>query len=100
MGKNIVIFSDGIGQRSGLYLDENRSNIYKLYRATRCGPVTAVDPSDQLTFYDPGIGTNPIGANFFLRLYTRIYNVVSQATGLGLTKMSVVRVFGTASGSI
>ncbi|MBW8319099.1 MAG: DUF2235 domain-containing protein, partial [Rhizobium sp.] len=85
MGKNIVIFSDGTGQRSGLFLDENRSNIYKLYRATRCGPDTEVDPAEQLTFYDPGIGTSPISENFFLRLYRRVYNVVSQATGLGLT---------------
>jgi hypothetical protein len=85
MGNNIVIFSDGTGQRSGLFLDENRSNIYKLYRATRCGPDTEVDPAEQLTFYDPGIGTSPISENFFLRLYRRVYNVVSQATGLGLT---------------
>lgn len=86
MGKNIVIYSDGTGQRSGLFLDENRSNIYKLYRATRCGPDKEVDPAEQLTFYDPGIGTSPIGENFFLRLYRRAYNVVSQATGLGLTR--------------
>lgn len=85
MGKNIVIYSDGTGQRSGLFLDENRSNIYKLYRATRCGPDNEVDPAEQLTFYDPGIGTSPIGENFVLRLYRRVYNVVSQATGLGLT---------------
>lgn len=85
MGKNIVIYSDGTGQSSGLFFDENRSNIYKLYRATRCGPDTEVDPAEQLTFYDPGIGTSPISENFFLRLYRRVYNVISQATGLGLT---------------
>jgi hypothetical protein len=38
MGRNIVIFSDGTGQRGGLVFDERRSNIYKLYRAARCGP--------------------------------------------------------------
>lgn len=86
MAKNIIIYSDGTGQRSGLFLDENRSNIYKLYRATRCGPDTAVDPAEQLTFYDPGIGTSPIGANFFVRNYNRLYNIISQATGLGLTR--------------
>jgi hypothetical protein len=37
MGKNGVIFSDGTGQAGGFRFDEKRSNIYKLYRATRCG---------------------------------------------------------------
>ena len=86
MGKNVIIYSDGTGQRSGFFLDENRSNIYKLYRATRCGPDTAVDPSQQLAFYDPGIGTNPINENSFVRNYNRLYNIVSQSTGLGLTR--------------
>lgn len=38
MPKNILIFSDGTGQAGGLLVDENRSNVYKLYRATRVGP--------------------------------------------------------------
>ena len=33
--RNIVIYSDGTGQRGGLYFDEDRTNVYKLYRATR-----------------------------------------------------------------
>ena len=45
MGKNVVIFSDGTGQAGGFRFDEDRSNIYKLYRATRCGPDSIVDPS-------------------------------------------------------
>jgi uncharacterized protein (DUF2235 family) len=55
MGKNVVIFSDGTGQAGGFRFDEKRSNIYKLYRATRCGPDSCVDPREQLTFYDPGL---------------------------------------------
>jgi hypothetical protein len=35
MTKSIIIFSDGTGQAGGLTPDENVSNIYKLYRATR-----------------------------------------------------------------
>ena len=54
MPKNILIFSDGTGQAGGLTPDENVSNIYKLYRATRCGPENNIDPSQQLTFYDSG----------------------------------------------
>ena len=85
MSRNIVIFSDGTGQRGGVFFDENRSNIYKLYRATRCGPDSTVNPSRQLTFYDPGLGTEPIGSTFVSRSYRRLHNLVSQATGLGLT---------------
>jgi uncharacterized protein (DUF2235 family) len=54
-GRNILIFSDGTG--GGLLPDEARSNVYKLYRATRCGPVTRIDPDKQLAFYDPGLGS-------------------------------------------
>jgi uncharacterized protein (DUF2235 family) len=61
MGRSIVIFSDGTGQRGGLVFDERRSNIYKLYRATRCGPDSCINPAEQLSFYDPGIGTVPGG---------------------------------------
>ena len=48
MPKNIIIFSDGTGQVGGLRPDERRSNIYKLYRATRCGPDTEIDPVGQV----------------------------------------------------
>jgi uncharacterized protein (DUF2235 family) len=85
VGKNIVIFSDGTGQRGGLLFDERRSNIYKLYRATRCGPDSAVSPTEQLAFYDPGIGTLPGGLGFLGAVARKIHNIISQATGLGLT---------------
>jgi uncharacterized protein (DUF2235 family) len=85
MAKNIVIFSDGTGQRGGLLFDENRSNIYKLFRACRCSPDSSVEPSTQLAFYDPGLGTLPLGSDFFGTAWRRVYNIVSQALGLGLT---------------
>jgi uncharacterized protein (DUF2235 family) len=85
MAKNIVIFSDGTGQRGGLLFDENRSNIYKLFRACRCSPDSSVEPSTQLAFYDPGLGTLPLGSDFFGSAWRRVYNLVSQALGLGLT---------------
>ena len=59
MAKNILIFSDGTGEAGGLTPDENVSNIYKLFRATRCGPDSDIDPRDQVTFYDPGLGSQP-----------------------------------------
>lgn len=85
MAKNIIIFSDGTGQRSGISFDERRSNIYKLFRATRCGPDTTIDPGEQLTFYDGGVGTAPPGSGALKRTYVRIRNVVGMATGWGLT---------------
>ncbi len=90
MGKNILIFSDGTGQAGGLTPDENISNIYKLYRATRCGPESEMDPRTQLTFYDPGLGSQPDNGMFsFERAYRWLHNTVSLATGLGIT-MNIV----------
>jgi uncharacterized protein (DUF2235 family) len=86
MSKNILIFSDGTGQAGGLTPDQNISNIYKLYRATRCGPENSIDPSQQLTFYDAGLGSQPdSGMLFVTRAYRWLHDVVSQATGLGIT---------------
>jgi uncharacterized protein (DUF2235 family) len=85
MPKNIVIFSDGTGQRGGVSFDENRTNIYKLYRATRCGPDSSIDPDLQLTYYDPGLGTSPEGIGILGSWYRKAQNLLSQATGLGIT---------------
>ena len=48
MPKNVLIFSDGTGQAGGLRFDENRTNIYQLFRATRCGPDSSIDPREQV----------------------------------------------------
>lgn len=85
MGKSILIFSDGTGQRGGVQFEERRSNIYKLYRATRCGPDSCIDPLEQVAFYDAGIGTVPGGITGIGRVGRLIYNLIGQATGLGLT---------------
>ncbi len=86
MAKNILIFSDGTGQAGGLMPDEARSNVYKLYRATRCGPDTLMDPSRQVAFYDPGLGSKADGARIKFEIGRRIYNFLAQATGLGITR--------------
>ena len=57
MAKNMVIFSDGTGQDGGVRAEQRMSNIYKLYRACRVAPDTAIDPREQVAFYDPGLGT-------------------------------------------
>jgi uncharacterized protein (DUF2235 family) len=85
-GRNILIFSDGTGQASGLLFDESRSNVYKLFRATRCGPDSSIDPSRQLAFYDAGLGSKLNGNRIKIGWFRRIYNVVSSATGLGISR--------------
>lgn len=85
-GRNILIFSDGTGQASGLLFDESRSNVYKLFRATRCGPDSSIDPSRQLAFYDAGLGSKLNGSRIKIGWFRRIYNALSSATGLGITR--------------
>jgi uncharacterized protein (DUF2235 family) len=65
--------------------DEVRTNVYKLYRATRCGPDASIDPSTQLTFYDPGIGSESDGGSIKFSMLRKLRNVISQGTGLGIT---------------
>jgi uncharacterized protein (DUF2235 family) len=85
MPKNIIIFSDGTGQAGGITFDEVRTNVYKLYRACRVGPDTTVDPSEQVAFYDPGLGSPADGSKIKIQWARKIYNLASMATGLGIT---------------
>jgi Uncharacterized alpha/beta hydrolase domain (DUF2235) len=85
MSKNIIIFSDGTGQAGGITFDEVRTNVYKLYRACRVGPDTTNDPSEQVAFYDPGLGSPADGSKIKIQWARKIYNLASMATGLGIT---------------
>src|SRR5436309_2491216 len=85
MPKNIVIFSDGTGQAGGINFDEARTNVYKLYRACRLGPDTKIEPSEQVAFYDPGLGSASDGGHFKIGWMRWLYNLASMATGLGIT---------------
>ncbi|MXP15766.1 DUF2235 domain-containing protein [Altererythrobacter confluentis] len=67
MAKNILIFSDGTGQIGGVRPDQKLSNIYKLYRATRPGPSSPIDPRQQFAFYDPGLGKGEVSGWTFKR---------------------------------
>ena len=80
MPKNIIVFSDGTGQFGGLRPDQRLSNVYKMYRAMRSGPSSSVDPTDQVCFYDPGLGAGEVGGLTF----TRIRNALSAAVGTGI----------------
>lgn len=85
MARNIIIYSDGTGQVGGVAFDECRSNIYKLYRATRVGPDSRISPTDQVAYYDAGLGSRPPSGGTLRTAYRVISNFVSQATGFGLT---------------
>ena len=80
MPKNILIFSDGTGQVGGLRPDQRLSNIYKMYRAMRPGPSSPIKPSDQVCFYDAGLGAGEVGG---LTL-KRIRSILSSAVGTGI----------------
>lgn len=80
MAKNVLVFFDGTGNEGGILPDESRTNVYKLYRATRSGPDSTVDPAKQAAFYIHGIGTPEPGKNFTCRDY------IHQMFGGGLTK--------------
>ena len=69
----------------GIRFDEDRTNVYKLYRATRCGPDSCIDPNEQVAFYDPGLGSPADGGFIWGTTGRRIYNLLSRATGLGIT---------------
>ncbi len=86
MAKNILIFSDGTGQAGGYMPDETRSNVYKLLRATRVSPDTCIDPKHQIAFYDGGLGSRASGEGIKLKWWRRTYNLLAQATGLGITQ--------------
>ena len=86
MPKNVLIFCDGTGQVGGLHFDEVRTNVYKMFRAMRCGPDSDVDPAHQVAFYDPGIGSSADGGGLVGGVARRIYNLVAQATGFGITR--------------
>lgn len=83
MAKNIVIFSDGTGQVGGLRPEQRLSNIYKLYRASRVDPQNDINPSEQIAFYDPGLGTDE-GTTGWFRWSRIVKKLAGSATGRGI----------------
>ena len=82
-GRNILVFADGTANEGGLLPDETRTNVYKLYRASRVGPETTISPERQLAFYVSGIGTPTPGAASSWR--KKLHEGVDQAFGVGLS---------------
>jgi uncharacterized protein (DUF2235 family) len=86
LAKNILIFSDGTGQAGGLKPDQHLSNVYKLYRATRNGPDNCINPSEQVAFYDAGLGTERDEGRIHIRALQTIRKFISAAVGIGLSR--------------
>jgi uncharacterized protein (DUF2235 family) len=79
VSKNILLFADGTGNEGGLLPDESRTNIYKLYCATRNGPDASIDPRTQIAFYLHGIGTPTPGKS-----PRKFRQILEQMFGVGL----------------
>lgn len=86
MPKNIVIFSDGTGQAGGLKPDQNLSNIYKLYRASRPGPESPTNPMHQVAVYDAGLGTENDEGKIPFRPIQKFRKLWSGSTGTGISR--------------
>jgi hypothetical protein len=85
VSKNILIFADGTGQAGGFRPDQRLSNVYKLYRATRSGPDSPIDPAAQVAFYDPGLGTTTDGGLIKLRLIDVLRALAGSVAGIGIS---------------
>jgi uncharacterized protein (DUF2235 family) len=79
VSKNILLFADGTGNEGGLLPDESRTNVYKLYCATRNGPDSSIDPRTQIAFYLHGIGTPTPGKS-----PRKFRQILEQMFGVGL----------------
>ena len=85
MCKNIVVYSDGTGQDGGVRPEQRISNVYKMYRSSRVHPDNAIDPRDQVCFYDPGLGTD-IGVGGITAPVRTAQKLLQSVTGRGITK--------------
>lgn len=83
MAKNIVIFSDGTGQAGGRRPEQRLSNIYKLYHAARTGPDAIIDPAEQISIYEAGLGTTEIDGSPLLRPFRYARKILGLGLGTG-----------------
>jgi uncharacterized protein (DUF2235 family) len=83
LAKNIVIFSDGTAQAGGRRPEQRLSNIYKLYCAARTGSDSAVDPAEQISIYEAGLGTTEIAGSPLLSPFRYARKVLGLGLGTG-----------------
>ncbi|MDO6414393.1 DUF2235 domain-containing protein [Sphingomonas sp. BIUV-7] len=63
--------------------DQRLSNVYKMYRAARVGPDSAIDPARQIAFYDPGLGTDD-DVHGFGRTWRTVGKFLASVAGRGI----------------
>jgi uncharacterized protein (DUF2235 family) len=85
MPKNIVVYSDGTGQDGGARPEQRISNIYKMYRVCRDHADTGIDPSQQVVFYDAGLGTD-IGTTALTAPVRFVQKLLGSVTGAGIKR--------------
>ncbi len=85
MAKNIVVYSDGTGQDGGARPEQRISNIYKIYRVSRDHADTAIEPSQQVVFYDAGLGTD-IGSTALTAPVRFVQKLLGSVTGAGIKR--------------
>lgn len=84
MSKNIVVFSDGTGQEGGVRAEQRMSNVYKLYRACRVSAENGINPAEQVSFYDPGLGTET-SATGMTDVVRKTQKLLASVSGKGIT---------------
>ena len=86
MAKNILVFSDGTGQAGGLRPDQRLSNVYKMFRASRVGPDSPINPAHQIAFYEMGLGTGELTGPGIWRAYKFVRELFGSAFGMGFMR--------------
>ncbi len=65
--------------------DQQLSNVYKLFRATRIGPDSSIDPKVQVAYYDPGLGTTSASGGVRVGIWESLKSLSGLAIGLGFS---------------
>lgn len=56
-----------------------------MYRASRTSPDNSIDPAEQVTFYDPGLGTD-VGSTALSTPWRFIQKMLGSVTGRGIVR--------------
>ncbi len=78
-------YSDGTGQDGGARPEQRISNIYKMYRISRDHADTGIDPSQQVVFYDAGLGTD-VGTTALTSPVRIVQKLMGSVTGAGIKR--------------